>query len=363
MFNLRQVCKASAALVSVCVSALFVTSSRSSSALPSALSPSFDFVKDLVIPFGPVSLNNTRKSTEISLHDFVAFEAPQFVYVEHPQVLDPLDFSDLTTDSRRSPSSPASSRSQRPSSSNPQAAGNAVVLEIIKSVFLNTATRVQAVRWVLGEAMDKLDGALTSIIFRMAIDLVLGALVALFRFKRKAHHNIKSSVHAIAPAVQLAAYYSAVIPFCLLLDISHVDFILLDSVLNSLAAAYLLDSVYRKTAKQLGVLTCMVLRKAIDLLLGTFVSLLQFKRKAHMSSVRAIAPAVQLGVYYLAVIPFRLVLDIIHNHLSLFDSILDGLVAAYLLNTIYDYLALRISPPPPPPPPPGRKKKRWHRHP
>ncbi|KAJ7151664.1 hypothetical protein C8R46DRAFT_1043155 [Mycena filopes] len=359
MFNLRQVCKASAALVSVCVSALFVTSSRSSPALPSALSPSFDFVKDLVIPFGTVSPNNTRKTTEISLHDFVAFEAPQ-LYVEHPQVLDPLDFSDLTTDVVEA-LLPGLFAFSKALVSNPQAAGNAVVLEIIKSVFLNTATKVQRPLY-LGEAMDKLDGALTSIIFRVAIDLVLGALVTLFRFKRKAHHNIKSSVHVIAPAIQLAAYYSAVIPFRLLLDISHVDFILLDSVLDSLAAAYLLDSVYRKTAKQLGVLTCMVPRKAIDLVLGTLVALLQFKRKAHMSSLRAIAPAVQLGVYFAAVIPFRLVLDGVHKHLFLFDSILDGLVAAYLLNSIYTYLTRRTPPPPPPPPPPGRKKKRWHRH-
>ncbi|KAJ7151692.1 hypothetical protein C8R46DRAFT_1043175 [Mycena filopes] len=200
----------------------FVTS-RSSPALPSVLSPSNKLVKDLAVPFSPVflpTLNKTLNNAGISLHDFV-FEAPKFVYVEHPLILDPFDFSDLDMENNRSPLI-----------NNPQGAGNIIIIEVIKSLSLNVATKLQRPLG-LGERVDELDGVLTSIIFRMAIDL---ALVALFG----------SSARRISMeefAVQLAVYYTAVIPFRLLLDIIHKHLFLFDT-LDALLGAYLPNSMH-----------------------------------------------------------------------------------------------------------------------
>ncbi|KAJ7037430.1 hypothetical protein C8F04DRAFT_1092431 [Mycena alexandri] len=341
--SIRQLC---VGLASASLSLFVVTSP---SAIPAILSPGSDILDTQwsVTSYGPVfrtTTNTTTTNPASIIAPAIEFDAPSIVFVNQPQTLSLFDFGELDMDAVEAvvPSLYAFARILH---KNPGDVGDAIVIEVMKTLLVESGLRMQ-VPLGLGEELERVDGVLSAMIFRMAFDLVLGALVVLIRWGRKAPLKIAKFLACIARDLDLwfgSQIYSVmviVIPAC------NFRSAMLEFVSNSVIATYLLDSVYNLLA-----------RPPRPPPPPVFVNCKGHNQITHF--IHSLAREVDFWLaaeFYSAatIIVFSVgMLPTISNFIS------DLIIVAYLDYFLYH---LCVHSPPPPPPPPGRKKKRWYHH-
>ncbi|KAJ7037435.1 hypothetical protein C8F04DRAFT_1092469 [Mycena alexandri] len=329
--SIRQLC---IGLASASLSLFVVTSP---SAIPAILSPGSDILDTQwsVTSYGPVfrtTTNTTTTKPASIVAPAIEFDAPSIVFVNQPQTLSLFGFGELDMDAVEAvvPSLYAFARILR---KKPGEVGDAIVIEVVKSLLVESGLRMQ-VPLGLGEELERLDGVLSAMIFRMAFDLVLGALVVLIRWRRKAPLKIAKFLACIARDLDLwfgSQIYSVMV---ILVSACHFRYPLLEFVSDGVIAACLLDSVYNLLARPPPpppppvFLNC---KREVDFWLA-----------AQVRSIRLPSSSSFPSAYSL-------------RYRTLFRTLL----LPYLDYLIYPLL---VHSPLPPPPPPGRKKKRWYHH-
>ncbi|KAJ7031524.1 hypothetical protein C8F04DRAFT_1110535 [Mycena alexandri] len=340
--SIRQLC---VGLASASLSLFVVTSP---SAIPAILSPGSDILDTQwsVTSYGPVfrtTTNTTTTNPASIVAPAIEFDAPSIVFVDQPQTLSLFDFGELDMDAVEAvvPSLYAFARILH---KNPGDVGDAIVIEVMKTLLVESGLRMQ-VPLGLGEELERVDGVLSTMIFRMAFDLVLGALVVLIRWGRKAPLKIAKFLACIARDLDLwfgLQIYSLMV---ILVPACNIRSATLEFVSDGVIAACLLDSVYNLLARPppppvfLNSKTRSI--RATNFL-GSLTREVDFWLAAQFHSAATII------VFSVGMLPT------ISNFIS------DLIIVAYLDYLIYPLLA--YSPPPPPPPRPGRKKKRWYHH-
>ncbi|KAJ7037424.1 hypothetical protein C8F04DRAFT_1092409 [Mycena alexandri] len=340
--SIRQLC---VGLASASLSLFVVTSP---SAIPAILSPGSDILDTQwsVTSYGPVfrtTTNTTTTNPASIVAPAIEFDAPSIVFVNQPQTLSLFGFGELDMDAVEAvvPSLYAFARILR---KNPGEVGDAIVIEVVKSLLVESGLRMQ-VPLGLGEELERVDGVLSAMIFRMAFDLVLGALVVLIRWRRKAPLKITKFLACIARDLDLwLQIYSLMVILACNFRTATLEF-----VSDGVIAACLIDSLRHLLARP---------SRSPPPPIFLTSRLKGHNQITHF--IHSLAREVDFWLaaqFYSAAIIFVFSVGMLP---TISNLVSDLIIAIYLDYLIYPLLA--YSPPPPPPPPPGRKKKRWYHH-
>ncbi|KAJ7031530.1 hypothetical protein C8F04DRAFT_1110556 [Mycena alexandri] len=182
-------------------------------------------------------------------------------------------------------------------------------------------------------------------IFRMAFDLVLGALVVLIRWRRKAPLKIAKFLACIARDLDL--WFGSQIYSLMVILACNFRTATLEFVSDGVIAACLLDSVYNLLARPPPpppppvFLNCKTQSIRATNFLGSLTREVDFWLAAQFYSAATII------VFSVGMLP------------TISHLLSDLIIVAYLDYFLYH---LCVHSPPPLPPPPGRKRKRWYHH-